>query len=232
MNILLAIAVMIFIIIASYLADRKYPTKRIFIIPCGIILLCFVAVYSSLVIPSSSNSISNEQRLAILNEQPYFITWYNDYKEDINQLDRFATVYHKIISNYENQSISATEALSQLQRLYDETNAFNNSLQNALPPNELSQNNYTLVYNILEKYGKQAYLDICDILEKTCVYSYKLNETVRQSIVIINEGTYNQIEHKDIVNNLNRIYAIEAPIMLDINNEVSQIKDNLTIPEN
>ena len=50
--------------------------------------------------------------------------------------------------------------------------------------------------------------------------------------VIINEGTYNQIEHKDIVNNLNRIYAIEAPIMLDINNEVSQIKDNLTIPEN
>ena len=56
MNILLAIAVMIIIIIASYLADRKYPTKRIFIIPCGIILLCFVAVYSSLVIPSSSNS--------------------------------------------------------------------------------------------------------------------------------------------------------------------------------
>lgn len=217
MNILLAIAVMIVIIIASYLADRKYPTKRIFIIPCGIILLCFVAVYSSLVIPSSSNSISIEQRLAILNEQPYFITWYNDYKEDINQLDRFATVYHKIISNYENQSISATEALSQLQRLYDETNAFNNSLQDALPPSELSQNNYTLVYNILEK---------------TRVYSYKLNETVRQSIVIINEGTYNQIEHKDIVNNLNRIYAIEAPIMLDINNEVSQIKDNLTIPEN
>ena len=173
MNILLAIAVMIIIIIASYLADRKYPTKRIFIIPCGIILLCFVAVYSS--------------------------------------------VYHKIISNYENQSISATEALSQLQRLYDETNAFNNSLQDALPPSELSQNNYTLVYNILEK---------------TRVYSYKLNETIRQSIVIINEGTYNQIEHKDIVNNLNRIYAIEAPIMLDINSEVSQIKDNLTIPEN
>ena len=118
MNILLAIAVMIIIIIASYLADRKYPTKRIFIIPCGIILLCFVAVYSSLVIPSSSNSISTEQRLAILNEQPYFITWYNDYKEDINQLDRFATVYQQnSISNYENQSnICQTEALSQLQR--------------------------------------------------------------------------------------------------------------------
>ena len=57
----------------------------------------------------------------------------------------------KIISNYENQSISATEALSQLQRLYDETNAFNNSLQDALPPSELSQNNYTLVYNIWKK---------------------------------------------------------------------------------
>ena len=99
--------------------------------------------------------------MAILNEQPYFITWYNDYKEDINQLDRFATVYHKIISNYENQSISATEALSQLQRYMMKQMLFNNSLQDALPPSELSQNNYTLVYNILEK---------------TRVYSYKLNE--------------------------------------------------------
>lgn len=217
MTILLAIAIMVFIIIASYLADRKYPTKRIFIIPCGIILLCSVVVYTSWLIPSSnSNSISEEQRIAILNEQPYFITWYNDYKEDINQLDRFATIYHKIITGYEEQTLSAHDALEQLQRLYDEINAFNNSLQDALPPNELSKTNYTLVYNILEK---------------TRIYSYKLNETTRQSIVIINEGTYNQIEHKDIVNNLNRIYAIEAPVILDINGEVSQIKNNLTIPE-
>ena len=72
MNILLAIAVMIVIIIASYLADRKYPTKRIFIIPCGIILLCFVAVYSSLVIPSSSNSISTEQRFGYFKRTTLF----------------------------------------------------------------------------------------------------------------------------------------------------------------
>lgn len=217
MQFVLAVFIVILIIIASYLADRKYPQKRIYIIPTGIIALCLVVMYTSWYAPMTPTRLSEQQRINILSEQPYFITWYNDYKEDINQLDRFATVYHKIISNYENQSISATEALSQLQRLYDETNAFNNSLQDALPPSELSQNNYTLVYNILEK---------------TRVYSYKLNETVRQSIVIINEGTYNQIEHKDIVNNLNRIYAIEAPIMLDINSEVSQIKDNLTIPEN
>lgn len=176
-----------------------------------------IAVYSSLIMPSTPNNISYEQRLAILNEQPYFITWYNDYKEDINQLDRFATIYHKIISNYENQTLSAPETLNQLQRLYDETNSFNNSLQEALPPNELSQNNYTLVY---------------EILEKTRTYSYKLNETIRQSIIIINEGTYNNIKHQDIINNLNRIYILEAPVILDINNEISQIKDNLTIPEN
>lgn len=217
MKLFLAIIIMIFIIIASYLADRKYPTKRIFIIPCGIILLCSVVVYTSWMMPvSNSNSISEEQRIAILNEQPYFITWYNDYKENINQLDRFAIIYHKIITNYENQTISASDTLEQLQRLYNETNTFNNSLQDALPPNELSQTNYTLVYNILEK---------------TRVYSYKLNETTRQSIAIINEGTYNQISHGDIVNNLNRIYIIEAPTILDINAEVSQIKDNLTVPE-
>lgn len=83
-----------------------------------------IAVYSSLIMPSTPNNISYEQRLAILNEQPYFITWYNDYKEDINQLDRFATIYHKIISNYENQTLSAPETLNQLQRLYDEIKFF------------------------------------------------------------------------------------------------------------
>ena len=93
------------------------------------------------------------------------------------------------------------ETLERLQRLYDETNAFNNSLQDLLPPSELSATNYTLIYNVLEK---------------TRIFSYKLNETTRQSIIIINEGTYNQLPHKDIVNNLNRIYAIEAPVILDI----------------
>ena len=67
-------------------------------------------------------------------------------------------------------------------------------------------------------------------MEKTRVYSYKLNETIRQSIVIINEGNYNQID-KDIVNNLN-LAVLKAPIMFNINSEVSQIKDNVTCPEN
>lgn len=216
MKFVLAIIVMIFIIIASYLADRKYPRKRIFIIPFGIISLCAVVVYISWITPAAPTTISNEQRLAILNEQPYFITWYNEYKENINKLDRFSSIYHKIITNYENQTISSNDATEQLQRLYTETNKFNTDLQEKLPPTELSQNNYTIVYNVLEK---------------TRIYSYKLNETTRQSLVIINEGTSNQIPHKDIINNLNRIYTLEAPIILDINGEIAQIKDNLTLPE-
>lgn len=216
MNFLLAVIIMILIIIASYLADRKYPRKRIFIIPTGIICLCTVVIYTSWITPKAPITISNEQRIAILNEQPYFITWYNEYKESINQLDRFASIYHKIITNYENKIISADEAIEQLQRLYGETDKFNTNLQDKLPPTELSQNNYIIVYNVLEK---------------TRIYSYKLNETTRQSLVIIQEGTVNQISQKDIVNNLNRVYTIEAPIILDINSEISQIKDNLTLPE-
>lgn len=216
MKFILAIVIMILIIIASYLADRKYPRKRIFIIPTGIISLCAVVVYTSWITPTVPTTISNEQRLAILNEQPYFITWYNEYKENINKLDRFTSIYHKIITNYENQIISSDDAIEQLQRLYAETDKFNTDLQEKLPPAELSQNNYTIVYNVLEK---------------TRIYSYKLNETTRQSLVIINESTSNHIPHRDIINNLNRIYTLEAPIILDIHGEIAQIKDNLTLPE-
>lgn len=213
---LLSIIAVFAIIILSYLADRKYPAYRIYIIPTGIILMCSIALYSSWHTPESSNSLSEEQRISILTEQPYFITWYNNYKENITQLDRFASVYHKILDNYENNTITGENALAQLQKLHEETEQFNKSLANQLPPSELSQNNYIIVYNILEK---------------TRTYSYKLNETTRQSMVILNEGIYNQNTHKDIVNNLNRVYAIEAPVILDISTEVAQIKANLTIPE-
>lgn len=216
MQFVLAVFIMILIIIASYLADRKYPQKRIYIIPTGIIALCLVVMYTSWYAPMTPTRLSEQQRINILSEQPYFITWYNDYKENIKQMNRFSSVYHKIIDKYEQNQLSPEETLERLQRLYDETNAFNNSLQDLLPPSELSATNYTLIYNVLEK---------------TRIFSYKLNETTRQSIIIINEGTYNQLPHQDIVNNLNRIYAIEAPVILDIDSEISQVKDNLTLPE-
>ena len=217
MYVLFAMVAVFIVVVLSYLADRKYPEYRIYIIPTGIVLMCAIALYSSWHAPMRPSTLSEEQRISILTEQPYFITWYNNYKENISQLDRFASVYHKILDNYENKTITAEKALSQLQKLHEETDKFNQSLKDQLPPSELSQNNYIIVYNILEK---------------TRIYSYKLNETTRQSIIILNEGIYNKNEHKDIVNNLNRIYAIEAPVILDISSEVAQIKSNLTIPEN
>ena len=103
-----------------------------------------------------------------------------------------------------------------MQRLYAESDKFNQSLTELLPPTELSQNNYTLVYQILEK---------------TRIYSYKINETTRQSIDILTQSRDEQLDKEVTLNNLTRIYAIEGPIMLDINNEVAQVKDNLTLPE-
>lgn len=216
MKLFITAVIMVLIIIASYLADRRYPQKRMYIIPCGIILLCSAAVFTSWTTPSYTSPISKEQRIAILNEQPYFITWYNQHKETINKLDRFCINYHKIIDDYQNDIISTDEALERLQRLYAESDKFNQSLTELLPPTELSQNNYTLVYQILEK---------------TRIYSYKINETTRQSIDILTQSRDEQLDKEVTLNNLTRIYAIEGPIMLDINNEVAQVKDNLTLPE-
>lgn len=217
MRFLILATILLLIIIASYLADRKYPHLRVYIIPTGIIALCSVVALFSWFMPINNvNKITEEQKIAILNEQPYFITWYNTHKQSIEQLDRFCTTYHKTITAYEEGSISSEEAISRLQNLYNSSNKFDKSMQDLLPPNELSKDNYTIVYNILEK---------------TRTYSYKINETTRQSIDIINEGTVSNLNKDIIVNNLNRIYAIEGPIMLDINTEVNQLKNNLTLPD-
>ena len=216
MKLFISSIIMVLIIVLSYLADRKYPQKRIYIIPCGIILLCSVVAYTSWTTPSYTSPISEEQRISILNEQPYFITWYNQHKETINKLDRFCINYHKIIDDYQNDIISTDETIERLQRLYTESNKFDQSLSDLLPPSDLSQNNYTLVYQILEK---------------TRIYSYKINETTRQSIDVLTQSRDEQLDKEVTLNNLTRIYAIEGPIMLDINSEVAQIRDNLTLPE-
>lgn len=216
MKILIATIMMVLIIIASYLVDRKYPRKRVYIIPTGIILLCSVVIYTSWLTPTEHQPISEEQRLAVLNEQPYFITWYNNHKETIAQIDRYCSNYHKIIASYKQGELSTQDVLNRLQDLYTESNTFDKTLQTQLPPSELSQNNYTLVYNILEK---------------TRVYSYKVNEVTRQSINVINDGTLNKLDKPTIVNNLNRIYLLQGPIILDINSDVAQLKDNLTLDE-
>ena len=216
MKLFISSIIMVLIIVLSYLADRKYPQKRIYIIPCGIILLCSVVAYTSWTTPSYTSPISEEQRISILNEQPYFITWYNQHKEIINKLDRFCINYHKIIDDYQNDIISTDETIERLQRLYTESNKFDQSLSDLLPPSDLSQNNYTLVYQILEK---------------TRIYSYKINETTRQSIDVLTQSRNEQLDKEVTLNNLTRIYAIEGPIMLDINTEVAQVRDNLTLPE-
>lgn len=209
-----AAIVMVLIIAVSYLADRKYPRRRSYIIPTGIILLCSVAAALSWLTPVRPAQLSEEQRLAILNEQPYFITWYNDYKQIVTQLDRYCSTYHKIIGEYEDGTLSAPEAQERLNTLYNNTAKYDQGLQELLPPSELSQKNYTLTYNILEK---------------TRVYSYKINETTRQSISVISRGNEEGLDKQYIVNNLNRIYTLEGPIILDINTEVTQLKDNLTL---
>lgn len=216
MNFVIATIMLVLIIIASYLADRKYPRKRIYIIPTGVILLCSVLFYISWLTPPTQKPISEQQRIDILKEQPYFITWYNAHKEIITQIDRYTSSYHKIIDSYKKDEITAQEASKRLQTLYADSSNFDKSLQTQLPPTELSQNNYTLVYNILEK---------------TRVYSYKINEVTRQSINIINEGIENDFDKPSIVNNLTRIYLLQGPVNLDINSDVVQLKDNLTIDE-
>lgn len=216
MNFVIATIMLVLIIIASYLADRKYPRKRIYIIPTGVILLCSVLLYISWLTPPTQKPISEQQRIDILKEQPYFITWYNSHKETITQIDRYISSYHKIIDSYKKDEITAQEASERLQTLYADSSNFDKSLQTQLPPTELSQNNYTLVYNILEK---------------TRVYSYKINEVTRQSINVINEGVENDFDKPSIVNNLTRIYLLQGPVNLDINGDVVQLKDNLTIDE-
>ena len=216
MLLLISSLVLVLIIVLSYLADRNYPTKRKFIIPLGILSMIAVMAFTTWKYPlDKAVKLTAQERILIMTEQPYFTEWYEQYKQQLGPLDRFATGYHRIIRDYKSQQISANTAITLLQNLYQESNAFDRNLQHLQVPPQLSKKNTVLV---------------TAVIKKTKVYSYQLNETIRQSISVLHTGINDGLSHKVTSNNLTRIYALESPVMLDISQEIGQLNDNLTLP--
>lgn len=213
---LISSLIMVALIVLSYLLDRKYPSQRHFIIPVIFLLLISVAGTAFLLSPIKQQALSEEQRELILKQQPKFTDWYADYQRDIHHINQFTNSYQRITQNYIDQQISAREAMEELDALYSETNYFYKELDKWQPPNALTEENRQLAE---------------DIIKTTKVYQYHINETVRQSIIILQSGIDKGLTHKDTSNNLIRIQALEYPILLDNDRYIYQLRENLYLPK-
>lgn len=208
--------IMVLLIILSYLLDRNFPQYRKVIFASTVFSLCFVSILVFYLSPIKPLILSREQQQSIILQQKSFIPWYNNYQQELNIINTYANNYDTIYDDYIKGKDNINSTISSLKYLYNETNSYQKEMDLWEIPEELNENNKNLTI---------------EIIRSTKVYFYHINETIRQSITILEEARNKKLPKRDIINNLVRIRALEYPILLDNSKYIYQIRENLRLEE-
>lgn len=208
--------IMVLLIILSYLLDRNFPQYRKVIFASTVFSLCLVSILVFYLSPIKPLILSREQQQSIILQQKSFIPWYNNYQQELNIINTYANNYDTIYDDYIKGKDNINSTISSLKYLYNETNSYQKEMDLWEIPEELNENNKNLTI---------------EIIRSTKVYFYHINETIRQSITILEEAKKKKLPKRDIINNLVRIRALEYPILLDNSKYIYQIRENLRLEE-
>lgn len=197
-----------------YLAYRRFPRRRWVIFYSGIIAIAMVLCGQYFLLARSATPLNEQQRIAILREQPYFITWYEDYKGLIKESNALAREYHAALATYQQGEISEATLVHRLEALHKNAQDFSNKVQPLLPPDSLSRANYVLAYNALNKMRD---------------YAKSWSVVTEKSILTLKDAQMAHLPRNVVWNNLQRVYALDGISMLDVDKDIYSLKQNLTI---
>ena len=211
----LNIGLAVLLVLALYAGYRYFPKRKIFFLFCLVLLGAgiFIAVSHK---PAPKPSVSEEQQYVQQQQQHIFINWYTDYKKNIDTINHQWQQYHKIMQAFKNDDISIQTVYTRLKRLQEDAADLRNKLSQLEPPAELDDSNYALTAKIIKKtrdYVDREYEVIVKTKDAADTARLKTNDQPEQ------------------VRQLNRVMILHSPVNLSIADEISQIKDNLTLPD-
>lgn len=212
---LFSVVLLIFVIILLYTGYRYLPRKRIFYLLTAIIIFsCSIILYYAN-LQSHQNIITEEQKIQILQEQPVFMTWYESYKALLEENDRTWVKYNNLVENFNGGTISLIKFQTDIAKNKNDAEGIYKKLQPELPPQDLSDINYKLCY---------------DILEKTRSYVAAQISVQQRTAELINGQDFAGQAPSQQQEELNNIYILNAPVNLNVAQEIATIRDNLSLP--
>ncbi|WP_110954870.1 hypothetical protein [Anaerosinus massiliensis] len=193
-----------------FLAVRK---KQIFPIVICLILLSIPFIFKPS-LPEKPEPMTPEKEQLFIQEQMSFAEWYTSYKKMIDRIDQHWQQYHKIIKSFQTDEISAETAHLRFIDLYTKSKILNEELTRLTPPANLSNQNDT---------------HVLEIINKTKDFSDKQTKIIEQSVYVLDEKNLRiNKQHQEQVNALQTIFTLTDPVTLDISENLSAIKSNLT----
>ncbi|MCR5176751.1 MAG: hypothetical protein K6C05_07840 [Anaerovibrio sp.] len=166
---------------------------------------------------SSSYTEPDESTIRhITAQQQAFGQWYNIYKKKTDTMDYYWVLYHKTMKDFRTGKISLNEAYLQFSQLESDAVALHNEIFQLAPPISLDDDNYNLTIALMEK---------------TKAYSAAQLQTIRTAKMTADPEKMPDISHDEQVRYLNDTMLLNAPDMLFTANEITALRENLTIPE-
>lgn len=203
------------LIILLFAGWQYFPKKKIFLAFCTVLIAASLFLFFSHK-QASRPAISEEAKYAMQLEQHSFITWYNDYKKNIDSIHHHWQQYHTIMQAFKNDEISIQTVYTRLKRLQESSADLKNKIARLEPPPGLEDANYELTIRIIQK---------------TRDYVNREYEVISKTKEAADPANLKTIDQPQQVRALNRMMILYSPVNLNIADEISQLKSNLTIPD-
>ena len=193
---------------------RFFPRKKVFVYFCPLLVIIFSisAFVNSRQV--TQEKISQEQLFAIQTQQKIFGDWYANYQKDIDRLDRNWQVFYDIVETLKTSEVYEEITFEQLQELEKEVIDEQIKIHNLQPPPELEED---------------CRIILSELIRKTQIYSDAQAKTVSAVKEIANPATAKDLAEMN--KKIKDVTLREVPAGLFTAQEISAIRDKLTLPE-
>lgn len=205
----------IVLLIGLILLYRYLPSRRIFFIFCSILVAAGIITYASFH-HTEEPQATQQHQYDIQQQQEIFAPWYEDYKKDIEHLDNDWQQYHNILESFKEDNISIQTTYVRLTHLETDSAQLQKHLGQLAPPLELETENYDLAAAVIQKakaYAEQQHTAILRTRDAADPAHIPSDDQAEQSRI------------------LQEVMIRESPAALFTADEISSLRDNLTLPQ-
>ena len=212
--IVLFLAVICLVLLA--LLYHYMPSRKVFyFFTLSLVLTACVAYFANQV-RTEEPVLTEAEKYEIQIQQKIFMDWYASYQKKIDQLDRHWQWYHAIAEDFQEESIDIQTAYLRLKQLEEDSRLLRDQIHEMAPPEAMHDPCYDLMI---------------EIIRKTNVYAEAQLRTIILSRAVIDPAHLQTDDPAEQRQSLKDVMIKESPVGLFTANEISQIKNNLTIPE-
>lgn len=192
------------------------PNRKIFIYFCLSMVMVFVIAGVIARTQQPQESMNENERYIIQQQQNIFTEWYKDYQKDIDELDRNWQSYHSIIENFKTDNIDEETLHERLENLEKDMRIEQVHIYTLKPPQGISAECSALIEEMLRK--TQRYIDA-------------QSQTISLTRSAVEEEGFIKAKREDQIHMLQNIMIRESPTGLFTANELSAILNYFKLPE-